>query len=223
MFLGHFAAGFALKAARPRLSLGWLLLAATWMDIVWSALLLAGVEAARIVPGITRANPLDLYDYPFSHSLLFALGWSALFYGLPRVLPVAAPAGRHRAGLVLAAAVFSHWLLDLLVHRPDLPLAPGASPKLGLDLWNYPALSIPLEGLLFVAGVGLYLRVTRARTGLGRWGMLGFAALLSLLFAMSFSAPPPNLQAVAVSGLFGTLLFIALAAWLDGKRVAAKP
>ena len=218
MFLGHFAAGFALKGADKRLSLGWLLLASAWLDIVWSVLLLAGVEAARIVPGITAANPLDLYDYPFSHSLLFALVWSALFFVLPRLVRITARADRTRAGLVLAAAVVSHWLLDLLVHRPDLPLAPGTSPKFGLDLWDYPAVSIALETLLFLLGLGIYLRVTRATTALGRWGIIVLAAILLVLFASSFSGLPPNMQAVAVSGVFGTLLFIAIAAWLDRKR-----
>ena len=222
MFIGHFAAGFALKGAEKRVPLAWLLLAAMWMDIVWDVLLLAGRENARIVPGITAANALDLYDYPFSHSLLFALIWAGLFYLLPRVVPIARAVSRNRVGFILAAAVLSHWVLDFIVHRPDLALFPGVSPKVGLDLWDYPLASYLLETALFIAGAWIYLRTTRGTSRRVPWGITNlFVVLFGVFLVGLFSPPPPNLMVVAWSGLIGALVTLLVVIWLDRRRMAA--
>ena len=147
MFVGHYAASFYIKARKPEIPLWVLLLAVQLVDIIWAFLVLTGIEQLAMVPGITRASPLDLVYVPYTHSLVAALGWSLLAGWLwYRVRP---PGGRAVAQpLLLGVAVFSHWVGDFLVHRPDLPLYDN-SDKVGLGLWNFPAISFPLEvGLL---------------------------------------------------------------------------
>ena len=166
MFIGHFAVGFGAKRFAPRASLGTLFLAAQFIDLLWPTLLLFGVERVRIAPGITAFTPLDFEHYPWSHSLFMVIVWGALFgvvyYALRRDA---------RASAVLAMAVFSHWLLDFLTHRPDLPLWPDGT-RVGLGLWNSVPATLAMEIGLFVCGILLYVRSTRARdaTGVGRCG-----------------------------------------------------
>jgi membrane-bound metal-dependent hydrolase YbcI (DUF457 family) len=131
MFIGHFGVGMAAKPAARRTSLGTLFLACQFLDLLWPTLVLLGIEKVEVAPGATRLTPLEFVYYPFSHSLLAALVWSALF-GLVYFVIRRDPKG----SLVCAALVTSHWLLDVLVHKPDLPLSPGSTVKIGLGLWN---------------------------------------------------------------------------------------
>jgi membrane-bound metal-dependent hydrolase YbcI (DUF457 family) len=149
MFLGHFAIGFAAKRAAPRASLGTLFLAAQFIDLLWPLLVLAGIERVRIAPGITVVTPLDFEHYPWSHSLLMVLVWGVLFAGVYFLIR-----RDRRTSLVLGLAVVSHWVLDWLTHRPDLPLAPGAE-RVGLGLWNSFAGTLIVEVGLFALGVFL--------------------------------------------------------------------
>jgi membrane-bound metal-dependent hydrolase YbcI (DUF457 family) len=128
MFVGHFALGLAAKRVAPAVSLGTWFLAVQLVDLVWPFLLLAGLEHVRIAPNITAFTPLDFYDYPITHSLLGGVVWAGLlaivsrgFYRDPRALAL------------IAAGVLSHWVLDAIVHRPDLPLLPSG-PYIGLGL-----------------------------------------------------------------------------------------
>jgi hypothetical protein len=147
MFVGHYAVSFYLKAREPRLPLWVLFVAVQLVDIVWALLVLAGIEHLAMVPGITRASPLDLIYVPYTHSLLASIGWSFLAFWLWFRLP-GNRAGRAMAAMMVGAAVLSHWVADVLVHRPDLPIYDN-SDKVGLGLWNYPAVSFTLEvGLL---------------------------------------------------------------------------
>ena len=129
MFVGHLAIGFAAKRFAPKTSLGTLLIAAQLPDVLWSVFLITRMEQARIVPGITRASPLDLYDFPISHSLLMDFVWAGLFAGTYFVLRQYL-----QGACVLMLAVLSHWVLDWLSHRPDMPLAPGMQSKYGLGI-----------------------------------------------------------------------------------------
>src|SRR3954470_23167036 len=129
MFIGHFAVGFASKRAAPDTNLGILMLAPLFLDLLWPIFLLLGIESVRIDPGNTAVTPLDLHDYPWSHSLLMSLVWSALAGGA-----VWAAVRQFRPALVIAAGVFSHWVLDFVTHRPDMPLYPGSETYLGLGL-----------------------------------------------------------------------------------------
>jgi hypothetical protein len=224
MFVGHFGLGLAGKRIAPRASLGTWFLAVQLLDLLWPLFLLLGWEHVRITPGYTRMNPLDFYDYPLTHSLLGACLWAALLGGLYLLATRATRGigpGRRRVALLLAAGVVSHWFLDVLVHRADLPVLPAMGPYLGLGLWNQPALTIVLELLIFGAGIALYLRATRARDAAGRWG---FAALIVFLLltwlAAAFGPPPPDEGIIAWSALLLWLL-VPWAAWVDRHREPA--
>ena len=199
MFLGHFGVGFGAKRLAPAVSLGTLFLAAQFIDLLWPVLLLLGLEHVAIVPGITRVTPLDFTDYPISHSLLAVVGWAVLFAVVYRLIR------KHRSGAVVcAAAVVSHWMLDLVVHRPDLPLYPGGPELLGLGLWQSLPATLIVEGGLFGAGLWIYLRTTRACDLTGRvslWALVGFLTVIYL--GNLFGPPPPEFaqgKAAAPSG-----------------------
>lgn len=213
MFLGHFGVGFAAKPLAPRLSLGTLFLAAQFVDLLWPTLLLLGIERVEIVPGITRVTPLDFVHYPYSHSLVWVLGWGALFALVCLLL-------RHspRAAFVLAAAVVSHWLLDLVVHRPDLPLYPGDPHPLGLNLWASVTATVAVELPIFAVGVALYLRATEAADAIGRWALWGLVAFLLAIYGANLAGPPPpDAGAIAWVGQAQWLL-ILWAYWVDRHR-----
>lgn len=213
MFIGHFAVGFGAKAAAPRASLGTTFLAAQWLDLLWPTLLLVGLERVRIAPGITRVTPLDFVFYPFTHSLLSVTGWAALFGALYLLI-------RHsrRGALVLGLAVVSHWLLDLVTHRPDLPLYPGGEARVGLGLWGSLAGTLLVEGGLFALGLALYLRTTRATDRAGSWGLWSLVAFLLLVhLANLFGPPPPSVSAIAWTGQAQWLL-VLWAWWVDRHR-----
>jgi hypothetical protein len=218
MFIGHFAAGLAARPLAPRASLGTLFLASQFIDLLWPALLLLGVERVRIEPGITAMTPLDFVHYPVSHSLLAVLGWGAAlglgYYALRR---------QRREALVLGLLVASHWLLDALVHRPDLPLYPGDSPLVGLGLWQSVPGTLVVELSLFALGTGIYLRTTEARDATGRWALYGLVAFLLLLYAGSvLGPPPPGVDAIAWAG-HAQWLLVAWGYWVDAHRINRPP
>ena len=171
MFVGHLAVALAARRAERRAPLGALVGAAFALDLVWPLFLLAGIETVRIDPGNTAFTPLAFASYPWSHSLSMAVVWSVV---AGRV--AAAILKRARAGLFIGLAVLSHWLLDFVTHRPDLPLWPGG-PLVGLGLWNSLPLTLVVEGVLFAAAVALYLRATRPRDAVGRWALWGLVLL----------------------------------------------
>lgn len=215
MFLGHFGIALAAKRVAPRAPLAALVVAAQFLDLLWPMLVFAGIERLRIAPGITVVNPLDFTYYPWSHGLLLTLAWGALAGGAYWLWRRQA-----REAWVIAALVPSHWLLDLIVHRPDLPLAPGLAPLYGWGGWNSVALSATLEVGLLLGGLALYL--ARFGAGLGRAGqawLAGWMLLMLAIYAGSlWGPPPPNPQAVAASAL-GMWLFVALA-WASERRLS---
>jgi len=213
MFIGHYAVAFAAKKAAPKTSLGTLFLGAQFIDLLWPLLMLLGLEHASIDPGNTAVTPMDFYDYPISHSLLAVLIWSLLVGGAYVAVR------RYRRGAwVLGVCVLSHWVLDFLTHRPDLPLGFGESTRVGLGLWNSPVGTLVVEGGLFIAGVVLYLRTTRHRD---RIGLYGFWALVLSLVAIHlgnmFGPPPPDTSFVAVAAN-ASWLFVLWAYWVDKHR-----
>jgi hypothetical protein len=222
MFIGHFGVGLAGKKPAPRVSLGTWFLAVQFLDLLWPIFLLLGWEHVRIVPGLMRMNALDLYDYPLSHSLVGALVWSFLFATAYQLFGRGERdfAARRRSALLLGAGVFSHWVLDVLVHRPDVPVLPHG-PYIGLGLWNVPAVEIPFEAGLYLVGIVLYLRTTRARDAIGSWGLyLLLAFLAATWLAGSFGPPPPDPRTLAWGGL-SLWLMAAWAYWVDRHRTAA--
>ena len=213
MFLGHYGVALGTKRAAPRTSLGTLVFAAQWLDELWPILLLLGIEKVRIAPGLMKASALDFVSYPVSHSLLTATGWALLIGGGYYLL-------RRRAAdaWVVGAAVLSHWLLDVPVHRPDLPLWPGSSVRVGLGAWNSIALTLILELGIFGLGLLLYLRATRARDRIGRWGLAALVAVLLLIFLGGVGGAPPPSERVLAWVTLTIWVFIPWAWWVDRHR-----
>lgn len=214
MFIGHFGAGLGLKRAAPSVSLGTLFLAAQFLDLLWPTLLLVGVERAEIVAA-GNGPFLRFSYYPFSHSLAFVLIWAVLFgvgyYALRR---------RLSAAIVCSVAVVSHWILDLIVHHPDLPIAPGHDMHVGLGLWNSRSGSLAVELAIFAAGCWAYLRSTLASDKIGQfalWGLIVF--LLAIHAGNVFGQPPPSIAAVAWVGQSQWLL-VFWGYWVDRHRRA---
>jgi hypothetical protein len=212
MFVGHLAAALAAKRAEPRAPLGALVAAAFGLDLIWPVLLLAGVEVVRVEPGNTAFTPLAFDSYPWSHSLSMAIVWG--------VVGGRAAAGvlRHaRAGLVVGLTIVSHWVLDYVVHRPDLPLWPGG-PEAGLGLWNSIPLTIAVEGAMLAAAVGLYVRGTRARDAVGQWALWALVVFTGAIWVSGpWAPPPPGVGAIAVVGL-ALWLLPAWAQWVERHR-----
>ena len=219
MFIGHYAPAL-IAAVHPKApKLGILFVAAQLVDIGFFTLALLGVEHMRVTPGITAMNPMDLYDMPYTHSLVGTLCWAAAMATVIIVL------GRGKAGTAIAAiitalVVASHWLLDLLVHRPDLTIA-GQPPKLGLGLWNHPMIEMPLEIGLIALGFLIYIRQTRP---INRRSPVPMALIVSSLLAMqavNWFGPEPEAFApgIAISALIAYAVLAGLAHWLASSRV----
>ena len=216
MFVGHYGPSFAIRAVDKSIPLWFLFIAVQLVDVLWAIFVLLGIEKVRIVPGITATNPLDLYYMPYTHSLIGSVAWAgaaAVAYKLtPRL-------GNWKAGLLVAVAVFSHWILDLLVHRPDLPLYDNAA-KVGFGWWNYPVFAFVLEAAFLFGGIYLYFTKTKATTAGSRYGMIVFGILMLAIQSVVFFGPPPGSdKQLAVTALVSYGAFAAVAFWLERKRV----
>ena len=213
MFIGHFGIAFGLKSLAPRASLGALVAATAWADILWTVFLLLGWEHARISAGDTKWTPLDLYDYPWSHSLLLLLVWAFVLGALYKTWR-----NDWSGTMAIGIGVVSHWALDWVSHRPDMPLYPYG-PKYGLGLWNSIAGTLLVEFTIFFAGVAWYAATTRPRDRWGRWGFWTYIALLVVLFIGDrFSAPPESITGIAWTGLIATVVLVGWAWWFDRHR-----
>jgi FtsH-binding integral membrane protein len=204
MFIGHFAVGLGAKKVAPQVKLGTLFFAAQFLDLLWPIFLILGIEHARIAPGNTAFTPFDFYDYPVSHSLLMSIVWAVLFGGIYYYVK-----RNLRNSIVVGCAVFSHWLLDFISHKPDLAIAPGIHFVLGLGLWNSIIGTIFIEGFLFIGAVYIYTRTTKSIDRIGNYAFWGLIALLLISYiANIISPPPPNMTAVAYAGLAQWLFIV---------------
>ncbi|MBN8674675.1 MAG: metal-dependent hydrolase [Chitinophagales bacterium] len=214
MFIGHYALGFSGKRIDKGPSLGTMFLAVQWLDLVWPFLVLAGVEKVSIDPGNTVLTPLNFESYPWSHSMLMALGWGILF-----AIIYFARTKNRRGSLLLFFLVFSHWVLDFVTHRPDLQLTPFADTRVGLGLWNYKWVEVVIETALFIAGIYIYSRLVKAKNKTGQWALWSLIAFLVAVHFMNvFGPPPPSVEMVAWAGLSQWLL-VAWGYWIDNKRL----
>jgi membrane-bound metal-dependent hydrolase YbcI (DUF457 family) len=215
MFIGHFAVGFAAKRFAPRSSEAVLLAAPVLADMLWPVFLLLGWEQVRIDPGNTRYTPLDFVSYPWSHSLLMLCVWATAFGGIYYAIT------RYRAGAIaIWIGVVSHWVLDWVTHRPDMPLYPGGA-RYGLGLWNSIAGTMVVEFLMFALGVWMYASATRAKDRIGRWAFIAYVVLLILTFvADRFSGPPASAGEIAWPAVVASLVMIVWAWWFDRHRSA---
>ncbi|MBO9205421.1 MULTISPECIES: metal-dependent hydrolase [Niastella] len=215
MFIGHFGLGMGLKKTAPVISLGTLFIAVQLLDLIWPTFLLLHIENVTIHPELSGNRILEFTNYPYTHSLLGAIGWSLLFGGIYYLVKK-----NRRNAIIMALAVFSHWALDFLVHFGDLPLLPtNHSTHVGLGLWGSPVVEIIIEVILFVTGIVLYLRSVHFKNVLGKiiFGVL--IALFILVQLSSFWGPAPESEnALAWSAQF-QWLFVLLAYWVDRNTV----
>jgi len=213
MFIGHFGAAYAAKKIKNTPSLGTLILAAQFVDLLWPIFLVFGIEKVKIDPGNTAFTPLDFVYYPFTHSLLGVLLWAVLFGTVYFIVK------RNIANsLLLAGLVASHWLLDFISHRPDLPLSVNSDVMFGLGLWNSVALTLIVEIFIFLAGIYLYLKATRAVNRKGFFTFWSLQLFLAVIYVMNiFGPPPPSEKAIGFAGL-GMWLFVAWGYWIDRNR-----
>jgi len=210
MFVGHYGVSFAAKKLEPELPLWLLFIAVQLLDVLWAPFVLLGIEKVRIVPGFTATNPLDLYYMPYTHGLVAALGWSVVAALAYRFL---ARGASRRAATIIGIAVFSHWVLDFLVHRPDLPLYDNTA-KVGLGLWNLPALALGLEAASLFGGMWLFLKLGPVR----RTAFLVFGVIMLAIQVYVFFGPPPSsANAAAATAIVAYALFAFIIRVLERK------
>lgn len=218
MIIGHYAVGLAGKTIAPKVSLGWLLLASLFIDLLWPSLLLLDLEKVRIVPDDPNVVPLVFESYPISHSLLAVAGWAVFLAGVYILLK------RERFGAVIVGMlVLGHWGLDVIVHKPDLPLYPGSPVLIGLNGWSSLPVALAIEVPMFLLGVWLYTRTTEPLDKIGRWGFVGLAFFLSASYAGSIFGPlPPDVDTLAWTAQVHWLVILS-AFWLDRHRSLRAP
>lgn len=214
MFIGHYGVGFAAKKAVKKTSLGTLFLASQFVDLLWPILLIMGIEKVEINPANTGLTPLNFVYYPFTHSLLAAIIW-AIIFGVIYYLVKKDLGSAVWYGLLVP----SHWILDLIVHRPDLPLFPGnSSPMVGLGLWNSVYGTIIVEVGIFLAGVYLYFKTTKPKNKSGSISLWALVIFLLLVYFMNIFGPPPDsVDAIGYVGL-SQFILIAWGYWIDKNR-----
>jgi hypothetical protein len=217
MFIGHFAVGFAAKRAQPAVSLGTLFIAAQWLDLLWPILLLLGFEKVEVASGSNPVVPLSFVHYPYSHGLVAVMGWSVLagllYWFVNR---------NGKAAVTIALCVLSHWVLDLLVHDPDLPLVMDSSSKLGLGLWNHKLIALFVESLIFILGVFLYFRATTSQSKGNRIALWTLVLFLYAIQIANFYGPAPtDMKAVAWAGML-QWIFVVWAYLVDRNRTVRR-
>jgi LexA-binding, inner membrane-associated putative hydrolase len=215
MFIGHYGLALAAKRTAPRVSLGASIAAAQLVDLIWPVLLLAGLEQVRIVPNANPFLRLSFVSYPWTHSLLMGIVWAVI-----AGYAYAALRGNRRGGVIIGLLVVSHWVLDWLTHLPDLPLYPGG-PRVGLGLWRSFYGTMVVEAVIFVVGLAIYARATRATDQTGRWGLVGFFILLAVLYVANAYGPPPTSAPAVAWGALGGWLVPLFGWWVDRHRAAA--
>ena len=210
MFIGHFGAGFAAKSVDKKISLGTLFLSSQFIDLLWPILLLLGLERVKIESGNTVVTPLNFISYPISHSMLSVIFWGILF-GIVYYLFKKNLSG----SILLGILVFSHWLLDLLTHRPDLQLFPWSDYKVGFGLWNSFTGTVIVEGSIFIIGVFIFQKVDKPQTRSRQILFWSLVIFLVAIYVMNLvGPPPPSEEPIAFVGLSQWLL-IAWAYWID--------
>jgi hypothetical protein len=217
MFIGHYSVSFALNSRRDKIPLWILFIAVQLVDILWATFILLGIEHVRIIPGITATSPLDLYYMPYTHSLIGALVWSGVAFVIFRF--VAGSKFSNRAALMVALAVFSHWILDFIVHRPDLAIY-SESFKVGLGLWNYKYVAYVTEMSILIIGMMIYLKRNTGISRGRRYGLVAF--VVGMIFIQSvgtfWGRPLTSDRTIAMTNLILYILFAGVAFLLERRR-----
>ena len=215
MFIGHFGVGLAAKKVATKTSLGTLFLATQFIDLLWPLFLIFGIEQVKIDPGNTAFTPFDFVLYPYSHSLIAVLFWSLIFGSIYFLIKKDL-----KTSIWLGVLVLSHWILDFITHRPDLPLLIGSnSPMVGLGIWNSVIATILIEGGIFILGVYLFIKITKARNKIGFYSFWSLIIFLILIYGMNLLGPPPeSVDAIGYVGL-SQWLIIAWGYWINKNRI----
>ncbi len=209
MFIGHFSLALGAKKIDQLPSLAIMFVAVQFLDLLWPVFVLMGIEVFEVEVGNTAMTPLNFISYPYSHSLLASIIWALLFSGTYFMVT------RNRKGAYLVGfLVFSHWILDFLTHRPDLPLSPFGDIKVGLGLWNLPIAAITLELGLFLAGTYWYFKTVNPRRKIAFWSLIIF--FLVIYFMNMMGPPPPSTNAVAWTAN-SLWIFVLWAWWIEKK------
>ena len=217
MFLGHFAAAFAAKPAAPNVPLPALVAGAQLADLLWPVFLATGAEIVRIDPGRTPVTPLEFVSYPYSHSLVALALWALAAFWMAR------RAWGSRAAGIISALILSHWVLDVVMHEPDMPVYPGG-PRLGFGLWYSLPATLLVELSAFVGGLVIYVRSTRPVDRMGRVALVVFTLVLVVgYFGNIAGPPPPSVPALATFGVVGFAILLLLSAWADRHRAVQQP
>ena len=215
MFVGHYGVAFAVKTERNKIPLWVLFVAVQLLDFLWAPFVLLEIEKVRFVPGITATNALDLYYMPYTHSLIGALFWSAVAFAIYKIgwRNIAS----NSAALLVGFAVFSHWLLDLIVHRPDLPIYDDTL-KVGFGLWNCRGIEFVLEIGILLIGAVVYLKRNGAIAR--KIGIIIFVAALVLIQTSNtfVRRPPSSDRAFAITALIFYTVFAVIAFLLEKRR-----
>lgn len=214
MFVGHFALGLIGKRADPKLSLGTLIMAVMLADLLWCILTLAGLEYVRFGEGRGAGAYLLEMHAPWSHSLLMGIVWGGVL--------AAAYFSRWkypRGAWILFAAVVSHWVLDVISHRPDMPLAPGVTRYFGLGLWTSIPATLIVEGGLWAVALVLYTRATRPRRRTGFYAFWIGVAVLTAMWRNNIAGSPPPAHIAPIGSLVTFSLAVAWAYWIDRARI----
>jgi len=210
MFVGHYSASFLAKSLNKNIPLWLLFIAVQFVDVLWAILVLGGIEKVRIIPGFTESNQLDLYFMPYTHSLIGAIGWSIFAFAVYYFWKRRETDQIFFAASLVGVAVFSHWILDLLMHVPDLGLF-GDSQKVGFGLWNYPQIALPLEFAILIGSFWLYMRSTSATSAIGKVGFPVFVVfLISVQLLSFFDTSESTASNFAIIGLVSYLLLAAI-------------
>ncbi len=217
MFVGHLAVSLTAKVVEPKAPLSILVAASFGLDLMWPFFVLSGVEKVSVAPGNTAFTPLAFESYPWSHSLLMAGVWGAVAWSL-----VYGVRGSQRVALLVGAVVVSHWILDFVTHRPDLPLWPGG-PKFGLGLWNSIPGTILLEGGLFLAAIAIYVRALKPRDAVGKWALWMLVGLTGVIWITQPWSPPPPSSTAVVGAALAMWILPWWAAWVDRHRRQLRP
>ncbi len=217
MFIGHFGVGLAAKKVATKTSLGTLFFASQFIDLLWPLFLIFGIEQVKIDPGNTAFTPFDFVLYPYSHSLIAVLIWALIFGSIYFLIKKDL-----KTSVWLGVLVLSHWILDFITHRPDLPLLLGSnSPMVGLGIWNSIVATILIEGGVFILGVYLFIKTTKARNKTGIYSFWSLIIFLIIIYIMNLLGPPPeSVDAIGYVGL-SQWLIIAWGYWIGKNRIVA--
>lgn len=220
MFVGHYAAAFALKGKEKGASLAMLFIATQFVDILFFPFVLAGIENLEFVKDFTKVNDFNMDYYPFTHGLLGTLVWAALFFILFFFVFAKNKVNKKSIAIVMALGVLSHWFTDLIVHTPDLPIISG-EPKFGFGLWNNKVLTFASEAILLILGLLYYLKKTKAISTSGKYASSLFVLFLLFINYLNLFVLPANdeIKSLTISALASYFLFAVIAHFIDKKRI----